>query len=107
MEFEGKITYIGDVKKVGDKGHQVREFVVEETNGEYPNSCAFTLFWEQHVGKINKFKAGDVVHVSANLKTREYNGRYFTNINAWRIQWLMEPSSDELPDNKEDQDLPF
>ena len=62
---------------------------------------------------LNHHNEGDQVEVSFNLSSREYNGRYFHNIDAWRIesQEAGSPEMDTAPEfnapASEDDDLPF
>ena len=62
---------------------------------------------------LNHHNEGDQVDVSFNLSSREYNGRYFHNIDAWRIENISSVTSEiqespefDTPATEED-DLPF
>lgn len=67
-----------------------REFVIE-TDEQYPKKVCFTLFNDK-IDLMDGYAAGSDVEVSFNLESREYNGRYFHNINAWKI----DPVQDEI-----------
>lgn len=64
---------------------------------------------------LSKVSEGQEVNVSFNVSSREYNGKYFHNIDAWKIDKLGNSvSSDEpvntveLPSDEDDDDsLPF
>jgi len=62
---------------------QTREFVIK-LDGNYPQFIKFQLT-QDRCDLINNFKEGDTVKVSFDLRGREWNERYFTNLNAWRI----------------------
>ncbi len=94
-----------------------QEFVIE-TEEQYPRKVCFTLFGEK-TSLINGLSVGDEVEVSFNLESREYNGRWFHNVNAWKIDKpsvgnISEPppefgAGDIPPEPAEDaaSDLPF
>lgn len=60
-----------------------QEFVIE-TNDQYPKKVCFTLFGDK-TDLLMKIDKGMDVDVSYNLESREYNGRWFHNVNAWKI----------------------
>ncbi len=81
---------------------------VGETNEEYNNLYAFELFGQEKVENFNKFnKVGDVVNVEFNVSTREWEGRYFTGLSAWRIDKSQEGTQAPPQDDNGADDLPF
>lgn len=62
---------------------QAREFVIKQ-DGNYPQFIKFQLT-QDRCDLVNNFKEGDKVKVSFDLRGREWNDRFFTNLNAWRI----------------------
>lgn len=62
---------------------QAREFVIKQ-DGDYPQFIKFQLT-QDRCDLVNKFKEGDKIKVSFDLRGREWNDRFFTNLNAWRI----------------------
>ena len=62
---------------------------------------------------LNHHDEGSKVEVSFNLSSREYNGRYFHNIDAWRIESIekSEETSEDIPEFNssadDEDDLPF
>lgn len=64
---------------------QVRDFVIEADDGRYPQMVKFQLVQDK-CDEINKFNEGDNIRVHFNLRGREWQGKYFTNLNAWRIE---------------------
>lgn len=57
---------------------------VLETSEAYPKKIYFTFFGE----RANQFplEAGQNVHLSFDIDSHEYNGRWFTNINGWKAE---------------------
>ena len=66
------------------KAWQKREFIIEETVGNYPNSLVITAFGDR-VEKLNTLRVGDYVTVRFDTQAREYNGRVFNNITLYDI----------------------
>ena len=66
------------------KAWQKREFIIEETVGNYPNSMVITAFGDR-VEKLNTLRVGDYVTVRFDTQVREYNGRSFNNITLYDI----------------------
>lgn len=64
------------------------EFVGTTLDDQYPKTIAFTLFGDK-TNLIEGFQVGQELDVSFNLESREHQGRYFHNVNAWRIQPAM------------------
>ncbi|MCS7037623.1 MAG: DUF3127 domain-containing protein [Saprospiraceae bacterium] len=64
---------------------QTREFVLEVASGQYAEYVKFQAVQER-CQLLDAFQEGDVVKVSFDLRGREWQGKYFTNLNAWRIE---------------------
>jgi hypothetical protein len=85
----------------GGKSWQKRGFVIT-TKDDYPKDICFSTFGEK-VSMASKLSVGQEVEVSYNLSSREYNGKYYHNIDAWKVSSLSgaataAPSSnDNLP----------
>jgi len=83
FETEGIIHKIFDTEnKTGT--FQAREFVIKH-DGNYPQYIKFQLT-QDRCDLINNYKEGDTIKVSFDLRGREWNEKFFTNLNAWRIE---------------------
>lgn len=60
-----------------------QNFVIE-TNEQYPKKACFTLFGDK-LSYLDKFAEGSTVDVKFNAESNEFNGKYFTNLNAYSI----------------------
>lgn len=94
MEIVGKIIAVCPVKKGVSqntgKNWMSQEYVLE-TEGEHPEKCVFTVFGEEKIRDFN-LKQNDMVTVSINLNAREYQGRWFNSIQAWRVMRAQTPN---------------
>lgn len=82
MNVTGKIKQIYDTVTY-DSGFSKREFVVT-TNEQYPQDIKMELVKDK-CALLNNYSEGDEVTVDINLRGNEYNGKYYVNIQAWRI----------------------
>ena len=83
-DLTGKVKLVQDAKTISDK-FTVREFVVTVEDGNYPQDIVLQ-FVNDKVSLLDNLQAGQEVTVSFDIRGREYNGRYFNNLNAWKIQ---------------------
>ena len=84
-----------------------KAFVVK-TEDKFPKEVCFTLFGEK-VSLIGSHKVGDMISTHFNLSSREYNGKYYHNIDAWKIDSssASETTSEWKSTKDEASDLPF
>ena len=106
-----KLNIESGTSKAG-KEWKKQSFIVD-TGSQYNPEICFQLFGEEKIEMLNHHNEGDTVEVSFNLSSREYNGRYFHNVDAWRIesQAVSNAEIDSPPEfnapASEDDDLPF
>jgi len=85
MSFEMK----GKIKKIFDQqdfpsGFYKRDFVIT-TEDQYPQDVKFTATKER-TEQIAKYSEGDAVLVKFDIRGREYNGNFYVDLNAWRVE---------------------
>jgi len=61
-----------------------REFVIEMLDGKFPQMVKFQLTQDK-CSLIDDYSEGEDISVDFDLRGREWNDKYFTNLNAWRI----------------------
>ena len=87
MEVVGKIIQVlPEQSGVGRNGNpwKVQPYVLE-TLDQYPRKVHFEVFGEERI-KQNPCTIDQLVTVSFDIESREFNGRWYTSIRAWRIQ---------------------
>lgn len=87
MEVVGKIIQVLPAQEgVGRNGNpwKVQPYVLE-TFDQYPRKVHFEVFGEKRI-KQNPCDIDQVVTVSFDIESREFNGRWYTSIRAWKIQ---------------------
>lgn len=87
MELEGalitKLAVQSGKSARGDWAKQ--EFVIEYQDGNFPNKVCFNVWGADKVKELGSFRLGEKIHVSFNISSREYNGKWYTDLRAWRI----------------------
>lgn len=83
FEVEGKLHRIFPTEQKS-ASFSAREFVLEIPDGNYPQLVKFQAVQER-CALLDNYSEGDRVKVSFDLRGREWNGKYLTNLNAWRV----------------------
>ena len=87
MEITGKIIAVlperGGVSKTGNEW-KTQEYVIE-THEQYPKKVCFNVFGADKIAQFN-IQAGDELTVSFDINAREYNGRWFNDVRAWKVE---------------------
>lgn len=98
IQVKGKIQRIlkpeSGVSRAGNEWKK-QEFVIE-TDEQFPKKVCFTLFNDKN-SLLEKLNEGDEVEVSFNVESREFNGKWYHNINAWKIDKVS--AGDQFPES--------
>ena len=83
MKFTGKVTAAIDKSGISkqEKPFIAWQYRLEETEGQYPQSCLIDVFGD----RTDKLNVGDIAEVDFNMKCDEYQGKLYGKNNAWRI----------------------
>lgn len=97
MSFEiiGKLVKVFETENKTDS-FRAREFVIEIDGGTYPQFIKFQCV-QDRTTMIDPYKEGDQIKVHFDLRGREWQGKYFTNLNAWRVEGLSATPTDTAP----------
>ena len=87
MEIVGKIIQVLPMQEgIGRNGNPWKlQGYVLETIENYPRKVHFEVFGEDRI-KNNPCEIDQIVTVSFDIESREFNGRWYTSIRAWKIQ---------------------
>ena len=98
MEFEGVVYKIMPVTRgTSARGEWQRQDVVFDYNdgGQFSRKICVTFFNKE--SDVAKLREGETFLVSVNIESREYNGRWYTDIRAWRLQPKQESAGAGAP----------
>jgi hypothetical protein len=90
MDLTGRVKVVMEEKAFAS-GFTKREFVVT-TEDQYPQDIIFELLKEKG-SLINAFKPGDRVIVRFDVRGREWQGKYFNSLVAWKIEAAGAPAT--------------
>ena len=83
MEISGKIIAVLEEKTgEGKNGTSRSQVAVIETVEQYPKKIAFNMYGD----KIVPVQIGQEATVSFDIESKEFNGRWFTNLKAWKVE---------------------
>ena len=83
-ELTGKLHKKYETVSKSEK-FQAREFVVETMDGSYNQYIKFQLT-QDRCALVDDYNEGEQVKVHFDLRGREWNEKFFTNLNAWRLE---------------------
>ena len=88
LELEGRIAQKMNVQSgtTARGAWSKQEFIFEYQEGNYPTKVVMHVWGDDKVKELDKYQVGDQVKVSVKISSREYNGRWYTDVRAWRIE---------------------
>ena len=111
MDVTGKITKLLDTQSgTRAKGEWKKTSFILQTNEKYNNTYCFDVFGADQVDTFLKYnKKGSEVKVDFNVQCREYQGKYYTSLQAWRVFKAETIDSNSQSPDRElvDDTLPF
>lgn len=111
MNLKGKVIQVlPEQTGTGKNGEWKKQDIIIETEGQYPKKVCVSL-WGDKVGTVLN---GANVDAQLDPESREYNGRWYTELKAWKIEQSggspqqSTPSQPSAKVPKEDtDDIPF
>ena len=121
FEITGKLVKKYETETKGES-FRVRDFVISTQDGQYENFVKFQTT-QDRTSIIDDMKEGDEIKVHFDLRGRQWQDKYFTNLNAWRVEAATAgsaptpsgssdapndfPTASNEPAIEADDDLPF
>jgi hypothetical protein len=117
VEIEGKLIAKLAVQagKSGNGEWKKQDFIVE-TLGDYPKKVCFSV-WGDKTDVLKSLSEGSTLKISFEPSSREFNGKWYTDLRAWKIETLgakQQFSDNDIPPPDYEQiesgsvdDLPF
>lgn len=105
LTMKGAIKLINPIKVISDK-FSVREFVITTPDAKYPQEVIFQTV-NDRMDVIAPYGVGQEVTVSFNVRGREYNGKYYNTLDAYKVQGDVATPAPSVQPIEEQDDLPF
>jgi hypothetical protein len=116
MDIKGKvIQLLSPQTGQGKKGVWKKQEFIIETQSQYPKKVCLSMWGD----KIDQFRlsVGEMVTVSFELESREYNNRWYTEARAWKVakdgasgsqqQYSNDIGDEPISTGSASDDLPF
>jgi len=96
--IQGKIITAFEPRQgQNDRGQwMAQDFLLESFDQPYTRKCLFSVWGADRLQQFN-LKVGDPVAVDIDIDAREYNGRYYNSLRAWRVTHIQEPVPEVAP----------
>ncbi len=90
----------------GKNGPWLKQDFIIETAGEFPRKICISA-WGDKANGIADFQKGEMIKVSVNIESREFNERWYTDVKAWRIEKnVPEQNIGDIPPPVTPEDIP-
>jgi hypothetical protein len=118
MQITG--TLVQKLEKINGKSQngewQKQEFIIS-VGDKYPKNVCLSA-WGERCDELENIQIGDTVTAELEISSREYNGRWYTEVRAWKFQNINQApkvqentqpttQSNAYPKEEEKDDLPF
>ena len=107
LQIEGKVVQILEEQSgTGKNGPWRKQEFILETQDQYPKKVCITQ-WGDKIDEFN-VQQGEQLTAHVDIQSREYNGRWYTDVKAWKIergqntQTQGAPPEDDVPFNDEE-----
>ncbi len=86
MDITGKLVQVLPVQTGMGKNGEWRKasFIIEIVDSKFPKKICI-LAWKDLVDQVQKLTIGSDLTVSIDLESREFNGKWYTDVKAWKI----------------------
>lgn len=115
MQLTAKLVQLLPLQTgTGKNGQWKKQDFIVETEGQYPKKVCISL-WGDKIDE-GKLVVGSMLKIDFDVESREYNGRWYTDVKAWKIDSASAAGPHSMPaDNSQDMtgggltddDLPF
>lgn len=118
MELTAKLIQLLPLQKgTGKTGNEWRkQEIIVETDGQYPKKVCISIWGDKINEKV--LRVGNTLTISFDVESREYNGRWYTDVKAWKVEAAGGSANDHSGDysdnvppdanyNDTEDDLPF
>ena len=119
LEISGKVIQVlPEQSGSGKNGAWVKQDFIVETQEQFPKKVCFAA-WGDKAAVAKKMTTGTTIKVSFNVESREFNGKWYTDLKVWKLDVaeLQSNSGSETPppppddtyfaDSESDTILPF
>jgi len=106
LEITGKLIAIQPQQSgQGKNGTWIKQDFVIETQEQFPKKVCISI-WGEKAKDLEGFAIGETMKAGINIESREFNGKWYTDVKAWRIDKTGTIQRNDLPPMPTDETLP-
>jgi hypothetical protein len=113
MQFTGKLVQLLPLQTgQGKNGPWKKQDIIVETEGQYPKKVCVSIWGDKADESV--LKVGNSLKIDFDVESREFNGRWYTDIKAWKVEATGgttfehdAPPFTDAPPTDVENDLPF
>lgn len=97
LEITAKFVQLGQrTSGEGRNGTWTKQELIVETNEQYPRKICFVC-WGDLADKVREYSVGDMLRLQFSIESREFNGRWYTDVKPYRLDRAGEPTPSPAP----------
>ena len=103
MKLSAKLTQLLPIQTgTGKNGEWKKQDIIVETDSQYPKKVCISI-WGDKIDE-QQLIVGNTLSIDFEIESREYSGRWYTDIKAWKIEVASQNTKSE---NKLDSIAPL
>ncbi len=85
MQLTAKLVQVLPLQSgTGRNGEWKKQDIIVETDGQYPKKICIAI-WGDKINS-NQLQIGNMLTVDFDVESREFNGKWYTDVKAWRVE---------------------
>jgi hypothetical protein len=105
MQLTAKLIELHPVQTgTGKNGEWKKQTIIVETEGQYPKKVCVTIWGDKT--NSSHFQIGKNLTIDFDLESREFNGRWYTDVKAWKVEASGGQETSEIPSPSGDYGFP-
>lgn len=96
MEIQGKMVRLGNLTEgTSPRGAWRKQELIIETLEQYPKQVCLVC-WGDRVSDAQNFKPGQIVKAQISIESREFNGKWYTDVRPFRFEIEMQQETQPM-----------
>jgi hypothetical protein len=109
MQLTAKLIQLLPLQSgTGKNGQWKKQDIIVETDAQYPKKICISI-WGDRIND-SQLQPGNQLQIDFDIESREFNGKWYTDIKAWKIEVTgntVQDSGNKTFSENENDDLPF
>jgi hypothetical protein len=99
MQLTAKLSQVLPLQTgTGKNGEWQKQDVILETEGQYPKKICISI-WGDKINQ-NQLVVGNQLKIDFDIESREFNGKWYTDVKAWKVEVVEIGIKSDLIDKK-------